>query len=86
MRLFTVMLKDNIDLNSKSNFIRWHYHGTSRPMIQFKSNENEGTPFQKVDISKAVQSFNKSKKLSPLPSEYTTVKDLFRDRTKNEIL
>ena len=86
MRLFTVMLKDNIDLNSKSNFIRWHYHGTSRSMIQFKSNENEGTPFQKVDISKAVQSFNKSKKLSPLPSEYTTVKDLFRDRTKNEIL
>ena len=86
MRLFTVMLKDNIDLNSKSNFIRWHYHGTSRSMIQFKSNENEGTPFQKVDISKVVRSFNKSKKLSPLPSEYTTVKDLFRDRTKNEIL
>ena len=86
MGLFTVMLKDNIGLNSKSNFIRWHYHGTSRPMIQFKTNENEGTPFQKIDISKAVQSFNKSKKLFPLPSEYTTVKDLFRDRTKNEIL
>ena len=55
-------------------------------MIQFKTNENEGTPFQKVDISKAVQSSNKSKKLSPLPSEYTAVKDLFRDRTKNEKL
>ena len=55
-------------------------------MIQFKTNENEGTPFQKVDISKAVQSSNKSKKLSPLPSEYTTVKYLFQDRTKNEKL
>ena len=86
MGLFTVMLKDNIDLNSKSNFIRWHYHGTSHPMIQFKTSENEGTPFQKIDISKAVQSSSKSKKLFPLSSEYTTVKDLFRDRTKNEIL
>ena len=34
-------------------------------MIQFKPYENEGTPFQKVDISKAVQSSNKSKKLHP---------------------
>ena len=55
-------------------------------MIQFKPYENEGTPFQKVDISKAVQSSNKSKKLLPLPSEYTTVKHLFRDRIKNEKL
>ena len=86
MGLFTVMLKDNIELNSKSNFIPWHYHGTSRSMIQFKTNENEGTPFQKVDISKAVQSSNKSKKLSPLLSECTTAKDLFWDRTKNEKL
>ena len=54
MRLFTVMLKDNIDLNSKSNFMQWHYHGTSRFMIQFKIDENEGTPFQKVDISEAM--------------------------------
>ena len=42
MGLLTVMLKDNIDLNSKSNFIQWYYHGTSRSMIQFKTNENEG--------------------------------------------
>ena len=80
------MLKDNIDLNSKSSFIQQHCHGTSRPIIQFRTNENEGTPSQKVDISKAVQSFNKSRKLSPLRSEYTTVKELFQDRTKNENL
>ena len=83
MGLFTVMLKDNIEFNSKSTFIQCHYHGTSRSMIQFKINDNEGAPFQKDDISKAVQSSNKSKTLSPLPSEYTTVKDLFRDRTNN---
>ena len=33
MGLFTVMLKDNIDLNSKSNFVQLHYQGTSRSMI-----------------------------------------------------
>ena len=48
------MLKDNIDLNSKRNFIQWHLHETSRSMIQFKTNQNEGTDFQKNDISKAV--------------------------------
>ena len=35
MGLFTVMLKDNIDLNSKSSFVQLHYQGTSRSMIQF---------------------------------------------------
>ena len=33
-----------------------------------------------------MESFNKSRKLSPLRSEYTTVKDLFQDRTKNQNL
>ena len=32
MGLFTVILKDNIDLNPKLNFIEWLYHGTSRSM------------------------------------------------------
>ena len=84
--LFTVMLKDNIDMNSKSNFIQWHYHGTSRSIIQFRTHENRGEPFPKVDVSKSVESAKKSKKLSPLPSEYTTVIDQFRDRTKKEKL
>ena len=86
MGLFTFMLKDKIDLDSKSNFIQCHYQGTSRSMIQFKTNENEGTPFRKVNVSKVVQSSNKSKKHSSLPSEYTTIKDLFQERTKNEKL
>ena len=33
-----------------------------------------------------MQSSNKSKKLPLLPTEHTTVKDFFRDRTKNEKL
>ena len=86
MGLFTVMLKDNIDFNSKSNFIQWHYHGTSRSLIQFRTHSEDGTPFELVDISQPVRSSVKSKKLSPLPSEYTTVKDQFRSRSKTEKL
>ena len=54
MVLFTDILKDNNDVNSKSGFIKWNYHETSHSMIQFKTEENEGTTFQKLDISKAV--------------------------------
>ena len=46
MVLFTDILKDDNDVNSKSDFIQWNYH--------FKTEENEGTTFQKLDISKAV--------------------------------
>ena len=54
MVLFTDILKDDNDVNSKSDFIQWNYHETSYSMIQFKTEENEGTTFQKLDISKAV--------------------------------
>ena len=84
--LFTIMLKDTIYFNSKSNFIQWHYHGTSRSLIQFRSHGVEGEPFSKVDISQPVRTSKKSKKLSPLPTEYTTVKDQFRKRGTTENL
>ena len=51
MVLFTDILKDDNDVNSKSDFIQWNYHETSHSMIQFKTEENEGTTFQKLDIS-----------------------------------
>ena len=80
------MLKDNVDFNAKSNFVQWHYHGTSRSLIQFRTQDDDGTPFPLVDISQAVRSSGKSKKLSPLPPEYTTVKDQFFSRGKTEKL
>ena len=43
-------------------------------------------PFELVDIRQPVRSSVKSKKLSPLPSEYTTVKDQFRRKNKTEKL
>ena len=48
MELFIVMLKDKIDLNSKSNFIQWYYHGASRSIIQFKTTKMKGHTFRKL--------------------------------------
>ena len=32
---FTVLLKDNIDVNARSNFVSSHYHWTSISIVQF---------------------------------------------------
>ena len=34
--LFTVMMKDNIDMNARSTFIKSHYHGTSLSVVSFQ--------------------------------------------------
>ena len=78
-KLFTVLLKDNIDVNARSNFISSHYHGTSISIIQFMTEENEGIEFPEVDISADVHP--KSKKLSPLPQEYINVQKLFAEKS-----
>ena len=63
--LFTVLLKDNIDVNARSNFLSSHYHGTSVLIIQLVTEDNTGLDFPDVDISQDVSL--KSKRLSPLP-------------------
>ena len=40
--IFTIMMKDNIDMNARSTFIKSHYHGTSLSIVQFPTNENPG--------------------------------------------
>ena len=44
-KLFSVWLKDNIDVNPKANFAKSSYHGTSSSMIQFVTNEEKGEDF-----------------------------------------
>jgi len=82
--LFTVMLKDNIDINARSNFIQSHYHGTSISMIQFRTDNDSRTAFPNVDVSQKVKT--NSKKLLPLPADYIDIKNLFLDRKKDEQL
>ena len=43
--VFTIMAKDNIDLNASSNFVKSHLQVTSLSVLQPISDENEGFPF-----------------------------------------
>ena len=38
--LFTIMLKDSIDINAKSTFVKSHYHGTSLSMVQYTASQS----------------------------------------------
>ena len=79
--IFSVMAKDNIDLNATSTMITSHYHGTSLSVFQFPA---EG----KLGICRD-NSYNDdthlSKKLEGLPREYTNVCPLPRSGMGSEI-
>ena len=74
-----MLLKDNIDVNAKSNFASSHYHGTSIYIIQFVTEDNTGLDFPEVDVSQDVSL--KSKRLSTLPQEYINVKKLLAEKS-----
>ena len=48
---FTVLLKDNIDINTRASFVSSHYHGTGVSIIQVVNEDNAGLDFLEVDIS-----------------------------------
>ena len=73
-----IFVKDNIDKNASANLIHSHYHVASISLLQFlecKSQEECLDGFGYIDTAQ------KSKKLSPLPSEYTNAEKvhLFSD-------
>ena len=78
--LFSVWLKDNIDVNPKANFAKSSYHGTSSSMIQFVTNEEKGEDFP---CSSFTNKTSRCKKLVPLPPEYTSVENLYDTKTKS---
>ena len=75
--LFTIVAKDNIDVNAKSTKVSSHYHGISFTIMQFLTKENCGILQEKLyDFSE------KSPKKLILPEEYTEFKPLpFRTNT-----
>ena len=75
--LFTIVAKDNIDVNAKSTKVSSHYHGISFTIMQFLTKENCGVLQEKLyDFSE------KSTKKLILPEEYTEFKPLpFRTNT-----
>ena len=64
-------MKDNIDVNASANIIKMHYHGTSLSLLQIPFAENTG---EDIEISPYLEVSFTSKKISPLPLKYTTVK------------
>ena len=80
-KLFSVWLKDNVDVNPKANFAKSSYHGTSSSMIQFATDEDNGEDFPHSKFeNKAAKG---SKKLKPLPPDYSTVENRYSTKTKS---
>ena len=67
--LFTIMLKDNIDINAKATFVKSHYHGTSLSMVQFR--DDVGIDFPEINFQTQIK--EQSKKLLPLPTKHINV-------------
>ena len=63
--LFTALMKENIDVNARSNIVSSHYHGASISVIQYVAENSTGLDFPEVDISQAASL--KSKRLLLLP-------------------
>ena len=81
--LFTVWLKDNIDVNPKANYNKSSYHGTSSSVIQFRLNASQGEEFPQTKCHERV--VRESKKLAPLPSDYTCVKKVHPEKFRTPL-
>ena len=72
LKLFTIIGKDNIDLNSSSTKLKQHFHGISMTTMQFPSESNPAVPQETSYNSGAVANTQKLK----LPDEYICLKDI----------
>ena len=66
-------MKDNIDFNASANIIKSHYHGKSLSLLQIPFEGNVG---ESIEVSPYLEVSFSSKKISPLPSKYTIVRDV----------
>ena len=81
--LFTIWLKDNIEVNPKANFNKSSYHGTSSSIVQFRNTKDDGKDFPSTPFTDKIT--KESKKLAPLPSEYTSVKNVYPAKFNTEL-
>ena len=81
--LFTIWLKDNIDVNPKANFNKSSNHGTSSSIVQFRNTKDDGEDFPPTPFTDKI--IKESKKLAPLPSEYTSVKNVYPPKFNTEL-
>ena len=69
LNLFTIIAKDNVDVNAKSSTASQHYHGTSMSIMQFPHPEHQ--VLQSVDFVASTK--YTSKRVEKLPDSYATV-------------
>ena len=81
--LFTIWLKDNIDVNPKANFNKSSCHGTSSSIVQFRNTKGNGEDFPPAPFTDMATIG--SKKLAPLLSEYTSVKNVYPAKFNTEL-
>ena len=70
--VFTILAKDNIDLNARSTDAKSHYHSTSLSGLQYPNQENLGSMLQRTFENLPTV----SKKLESLPKKYSEVPEL----------
>ena len=74
--IFTVVAKDNINLNARCTIVKSHFHGISMSVLQFPSYFNPGQS-QEYNIVKECDFVSTgSKKIPSLPSRYIEIKEL----------
>ena len=72
--VFTIIAKDNIDQNARSNTATTHYHGIRMTVMQFPTNERpEDQSMAQIDIENDIS----DKNLQQLPPTYLEVKPAF---------
>ena len=71
--LFAILAKDNIDKNSTTTMAKSHYHGRSISVLQFTSSTANGSELPYIETPEIQYC---SKKLSPLPNEFTQVRPI----------
>ena len=71
LETFTIIAKDNIDLNAISTKVKKHFHGISMTTMQFPSNENQGV---KQNVVYDLSLPDNNKKLA-LPEDYEIISE-----------
>ena len=72
LETFTIIAKDNIDLNAISTKVKKHFHGTSMTTMQFPSKENQDV---KENVIYNLSLLDNSIKLA-LPEDYEIISEL----------
>ena len=80
--IFTMIAKDNVDINAKLSTASKHFNGTSMSVLQFPSRQNKGHQiYTEFDLSE-LSSSTTSRKAITLPASYAEVNPISTHTSK----